>query len=259
MISSSGQRTSLVALMLLCSSCADSNDGPTTATGLDTLLTASSSSAAEPKPQRALELLEAELSRRAELVQEADLADRRVVVRRGAARALARIGGDAARAGLLRALGDEDEQVVAWAAYGLGYHCQGHREPTVSALVASWPPWQAAPPRNDRLSATGAIARAVGQCASLQSEPTLVAWSIYARQGLLDPIFALGDVASHNKKLREETVVELLKLAAGDASNPPVGEALYPLGRLAHLPPSVIERTREVAEARLGTKDPARI
>ena len=55
----------------------------------------------------------------------------------GTARALARIGGAQPRDGLLRALADPDEQVVAWAAYGLGQSCEGHREPTVRALAAT--------------------------------------------------------------------------------------------------------------------------
>ncbi len=65
-----------------------------------------------------------------------DQQSRDVAVRRGAARALARIGGPGARPGLLRALDDEDDDVVAWAAYGLGFSCKGHEKETVSALVA---------------------------------------------------------------------------------------------------------------------------
>jgi cyclophilin family peptidyl-prolyl cis-trans isomerase len=59
--------------------------------------------------------------------------------------------------------------------------------------------------------------------------------------------------------LREETYVALLSLAEGDATNKPVGEALYPLGRVEHLTPSVVERTREVASTLLAKKGPARV
>src|SRR5207245_2485373 len=67
-------------------------------------------------------------------VTAADQASRSVRVRRAAARALTRIGGESAEGGLVRALSDEDHEVVAWAAYGLGFSCAGHEHPHVSAL-----------------------------------------------------------------------------------------------------------------------------
>src|SRR6185312_12151697 len=56
-------------------------------------------------------------------------------VRRAAARAYARIL-DADDAPLLRALGDDDPEVVAWAAYGLGEGCHGREDAHVRALGA---------------------------------------------------------------------------------------------------------------------------
>src|SRR5690606_18801137 len=64
-------------------------------------------------------------------------------------------------------------------------------------------------------------------------------------------IAALGDVARAQRRLREETQVSLLTLAEGDATHPPLDEALEPLGRVDHLTPSVVDRAREVGEARL--------
>ncbi len=81
-------------------------------------------------------ILVAEHRRAASGVTASDQQSRDVPLRRAAARALARIGGAAARPGLLRALADEDGEVVAWAAYGLGFSCKGHEKESTSALVA---------------------------------------------------------------------------------------------------------------------------
>jgi cyclophilin family peptidyl-prolyl cis-trans isomerase len=199
--------------------------------------------------ERLLALREAEQRRAASLVGEPDLSDRNVEVRRHAARALSRIASDSAQPGLLRLLGDEDPEVVAWAAYGLGFRCAETKEATVSALVAravALPDDAAAAP------AMSAIARAVGRCAADRSEATLTAWldgrSPRARAAAL----ALGDLAQRTKRLREETLVALLGKAAGTVSAPPMGEALYPFFRLENVSPSVHARLAEVAAARLS-------
>ncbi|MBI4957063.1 MAG: peptidylprolyl isomerase, partial [Myxococcales bacterium] len=187
-------------------------------------------------------------------------------VRRAAARALARIGGAGARPGLLRALVDEDDEVVAWAAYGLGFACEGERDKTVRALVsagaarlgASAGPTGAPVKNRGRLDATRAVVRAIGACAAEESETVLAAWTADARVAI-DAAYALGDVATAREKLREDTYVTLLNLAAGDAAHDPLPEALYALGRVKTLPPSVTPRTLEVARARLGQAGPARV
>ncbi|WP_437781867.1 peptidylprolyl isomerase [Sorangium sp. So ce1097] len=231
-------------------------------------------------------LLAAEHRRAALEVSPADQQSRDVEVRRAAARALARIGGDAARPGLLRALADEDDEVSAWAAYGLGASCKGHEGETVSSLVAralardagqgapgAAAPSAAAAPASagsgaaasgaaagpPRLDAGGAIARAVGRCGAEASEPTLVAWLDGPRERAVHAAYALGDLAAIKLKLREETLVALLNLASGSAASPPVPEALYPIGRLEHVPPTVIPRIRDVAAARLADAGDARI
>ncbi|XXX78545.1 peptidylprolyl isomerase [Sorangium sp. So ce134] len=234
------------------------------------------SSAAAPAPSagasaRLDALLAAEQRRAALEVSPADQQSRDVDVRRAAARALARIGGDAAQPGLLRALADEDDEVVAWAAYGLGFSCKGHEAETVSALVAralarDVRPAQAAAPGAaaaaavaPRLDAGGALARAIGRCGAEASEPTLVAWLDGPRERAIHAAYALGDLAAIKLKLREETLVALLNLASGSAASPPVPEALYPIGRLEHVPLTVIPRIRDVATARLAEAGDARL
>src|SRR5262249_35691548 len=152
--------------------------------------------------------------RTADEIGAADQQSRDVLVRRAAARALARIGGEPARAGLLRALADEDPDVVAWGADGLGFFCKSHEEDPGAALVAralalTRAPDDEARPAEARLDPGAAIARAVGSCGAEESEPTLVAWLGGAREPAIAAAFALGDLASSKQKLREETLAAL--------------------------------------------------
>ena len=241
-------------------------------------------------------ILTAEHRRSAAEITTADQQSRDVRVRRAAARALSRIGGDAARAGLYRALADEDDEVATWAAYGVGFACKGHEKESVAALVAAalsrieraetqgQPASSGAPspsasspalggdtaqpdgssPRPGTLAASGsdalgATARGIGRCAADESEPTLVAWLAFPRARAVEAAYGLGDVAIAKKKLREETLVALLNLGAGSAAAPPVPEALFPIGRLENVPLSVVDRIREVATARLAEPGDARL
>ena len=220
-------------------------------------------SAAAPAGERLAPILAAELRRAADGVTTADLQSRDVTVRRAAARALARIGGEASRPGLLRALGDEDDEVLAWAAYGIGFWCKGHEKESVTALVARTLTRDGAPeapsPSPARVDADAAIRRAVGRCGAEESEPTLVAWLAAPRERAVAAALALGDLASSKQKLREETLAALLNLAAGSASTKPVTEALFAVGRLDHVPLTVVDRIREVATARLTDPSEARL
>ncbi|MFT3775504.1 MAG: peptidylprolyl isomerase [Minicystis sp.] len=230
--------------------------GPKPATSVS--LAATSVSPAPPEAGRIDEILAAEHRREAAAVTEVDQQSREVTVRRAAVRALARIGGPSARPGLLRALADEDDEVVAWAAYGLGFFCKGHEKATVSALVARFiARAPGSPPAEGKLDPLAAIARAVGRCGAEESEPTLVAWLAGPRAQAVAAALALGDLAG-KQKLREETLVALLNLAAGSAAAPPLPEALFPVGRLDRVPPSVVDRINEVAAARLATPGDAR-
>jgi len=212
----------------------------------------------ETRAERLVAILEAEQRRSATQILPDDLSSRDVEVRRSSARALARIGGDAARPGLLRALADDDALVVQWAAYGLGFGCREGREETVSALVARGLSWLAEPRDQAADAAVGSIARAIGSCAAKKSEAALLTWLELPGDVARSAALGLGDVASAKKRLREETIAGLLNLAAGSAKTPPVGDALFPIGRVEHVPPSVKGRLLEVATASLGRKGPSR-
>ncbi len=221
--------------------------------------------------EREAAILAAEHRRSASEITPQDQQSRDVHVRRAAARALSRIGGAETRAGLLRALSDEDTDVVAWAAYGLGFSCKGHEKENVSALVArslSLDPTDKPASKDaaksheesgNKLDVRVAIARAVGRCAAEQSEPTLVAWLAGTPQQASAAAFALGDYGIVKERLREETIAALLNLAAGSASAPPLPEALFAIGRLENVPLTVFSRLREVASGRLAEPGPYRL
>lgn len=210
-------------------------------------------------------IVTAEHRRSAAEITAADQQSRDVGVRRAAARALARIANEAARPGLLRALADEDAETAAWGAYGLGFSCKGHEKETVSALVvhglARSASADAGAPASGRarIDPLAATARAVGRCAAEESEPTLVAWLPGPRDRALAAAYGLGDLSAVKQKLREETLVALLNLAAGNAAAPPLPEALFAIGRLDNVPPTVVDRIREVATARLAEPGEGRV
>jgi cyclophilin family peptidyl-prolyl cis-trans isomerase/HEAT repeat protein len=188
-------------------------------------------------------LATAEDARRAEDVTEALRTDPDPVVRRRAARALARIGGDSAEAPLLKLLVDEDEQVVAWAAYGLGFTCKGHEEAHVRALVAraeSLGTRDAGAPST--LDARASIIRAIGKCGGPLAEPTLAAW-VKAKDARSEPAaIALGDVAARRETLDDETVTNLLDAAEGGERS-----ALFPFARLDRFNDAFADRLRAAA------------
>jgi cyclophilin family peptidyl-prolyl cis-trans isomerase/HEAT repeat protein len=218
--------------------------------------------AVDEAKERESAIMRAELRRSAAEVTPADQQSRAVSVRRAAARAFARIGGDESRPGLLRALSDEDPEVVAWAAYGLGFSCKGHEKANVAALAARSLSFDAqastdkvadaGPEDGVRLDPHVAIARAIGRWGSDESESTLVAWLSGSPARTAAASLALGDLASTKERLREETLAALLNVAAGSASSPPTTEGLFAIGRLEHVPVTVMPRLREVAVARLG-------
>jgi len=255
----------LVALLASCDH-GDQHDSPPDASP-------SASAAVSPGEARIRAVRAAELRRRATDITHEDLTSRDVRLRRAAVRALARIRGPRAREGLERALSDEDQLVVAWAAYGLGDDCEGHRAATVSALVAAGAAWRhrrgGASAEDDRIgtaqwrrgnamelhAVVDAIARAVGRCAAVPtSENTLRTWVRLGGPRAESAIQALGDVATQRRKLAEDTLVQLLNTAAGNAIDPPNPWALYPIGRLEHVPPSVQQRALGVAQAVLDTE-----
>jgi cyclophilin family peptidyl-prolyl cis-trans isomerase len=214
--------------------------------------------AAAPAPDRTSLL--AELKREPDAVSDRDLTSRDARVRRAATRAIARTTRGAHVALLEMALSDEDPEVVAWAAYGLGSSCRAEGAPSAD-IVRALAVRGARPPEmgRARLSPTFAIARALGRCASDEAEKTLVAWLDDGDARTRAASFGLGDIAGRKKSLEEPTEVALLSAAAGSASTKPVGEALYPFGRLDRVLGAVQDRLLEVARGRLAQPGPSRV
>jgi len=201
-------------------------------------------SASAPLP---ISLESAELQRDSSAIGESALSSRDVVVRRNAARALARIADARAAELLMLALSDEDGDVVTWSAYGLGYACKGREAKTVRALIsraAALP--EAAGAHAPLLSPADAIADALGRCGGAEAESTLRAWLEGPAARADAAALALGRLASRNGRLEDATVVALL--AAADRPESPVASALYACSRLASLNESTASRVRALAQ-----------
>ncbi|WP_394824072.1 ElyC/SanA/YdcF family protein [Pendulispora albinea] len=228
----------------------------------------------------------AEDRRRASEIGDGMLAHPDIRVRRRAVRALARIADDASIPGLMRALSDTDDTVVAWAAYGLGYTCKGKEEAHVAALstraaslAASLAALAAAKPASSTApqSASGiapeivdakwAIARALGHCGGPAAESLLVGWVRSRGPWAEGAAYGLGDIAtaqagaslpggalSAAARLGDESITALL-----DAASPPspVAAALYGLGRIKRLPDAFAPRLVEVARGALANAAPS--
>ena len=193
-------------------------------------------------------------------VTDEDIANPDPATRRLAARALARLGNPQAVTLLLRALSDEDGEVVSWAAHGLSYVC---RNDAVNGLeVARALATRAAtlpPVLRGSLDATFAITRGLGRCASEEAERSLVTWLGGAGPRAAYAALALGDVASRRKVLADATYAALLAAAAPADGGVPLGEALYPFGRLEAAPKSFGSRLLAVATAGLRRPGAQRI
>jgi cyclophilin family peptidyl-prolyl cis-trans isomerase len=177
------------------------------------------------------------------------------VVRRAAARALARILGPD-DAPLLRALEDDDAETVAWAGYGLGESCKGREDAHVRALAARAASIVATPPTEGALPPLAAIVRAIGRCGGEQAEPALRVWLRSGGSGAEAAAYALGDVAAR-AGLSLESSGALLGVSL---ASPPLAAALYPFGRGEGIVPEGISaRLVAAARAALGRPGPERI
>jgi cyclophilin family peptidyl-prolyl cis-trans isomerase len=185
--------------------------------------------------------------------------DHSPLVRRHAAEALARIL-DTEAAPLLRALEDDDDQVVAWAGYGLGESCRGHEDTHVHALSSRLASFDPARPPGSPVDARIAILRALGRCGGDVAEQSLRAW---LRRAAATPLaaeasaFALGEVATKRGSLSLESTGALLEAAQ---RTPPVDAALYAFGRTDSVGgDDVSPRLLAAARASLGRPGPSRI
>ncbi|HEX7663093.1 MAG TPA: hypothetical protein VF407_01210, partial [Polyangiaceae bacterium] len=200
----------------------------------------------------------AEDQRRAADVGERALTSHDVTVRRRAAEALARIADDPSEPGLYRALADEDAEVAAWGAYGLGFSCKGKEDAHVQALAARAVSIEA-DATSSRLDPKTAIARAVGRCGGATAEKLLASW-VTARNAWSEPAtYGLGDIGNKRGTLADETVTALLEAASSSGTGAPVATALYPFSRTPKVPEAFAPRVLEALRGLLDKDGPNRI
>ncbi|HEY3234052.1 MAG TPA: HEAT repeat domain-containing protein, partial [Polyangiaceae bacterium] len=208
---------------------------------------------------RARELIAVEQRRDSAKIVDSDFSSRNVIVRRRAARALARIADARSWDLLRRLLSDEDETTVAWSAYGLGYTCQGHELETVKLLVARAASLTGVPGRSsaephpaalESVEPMFAIADALGRCGGSQAERTLVACLSRPSDRAEDAALALGRLAFKQGRLSDSSVGALLDAASRPA---PVQNALYPFGWTGSLSRAAQARLLSVATEALKT------
>jgi len=204
---------------------------------------------------RALAILsQAENERSASDVADVFRTSHDVVVRRAAARALARIGDPESEDALLRSLNDEDGETVSWGAYGLGFTCKGRDEVRVRALSARAASMGAGLAQEDAGAALDeiephtAIARAIGRCGGALAEAVLVAW-VRSRGPFSNPAaYGLGDLARGRGALSDEAANALLDAGGSSAADTLSLANLYPFGRVERvseaLAPQVIDLAR---------------
>jgi cyclophilin family peptidyl-prolyl cis-trans isomerase len=255
MRSSAPTRAGALGLACLALGCASPSGGGAPSGRPTTTSSSAPAPALEPEVARAIR--RAEHRRKAgelpaELARSRDVATRRAV-----ARALARIASAEAAARLGPMLDDEDPEVVRWAAYGLGHSCRGREAATQSALVARAAALTAREVEPEPLTLE-ALLRALGRCATDETEATLTSFLHASRPAALAASLALAELVMRRGRLREETLVSLLSVAAGSASAPPLAEALAPIARAAAVPASVKARLVEVASARSQDAGPHR-
>ena len=188
-----------------------------------------------------------------------------VTVRRRSARALARIADAASVEGLVAHLADEDSEVVAWAAYGLGHSCKAREDGHVKMLAA-----RAATLGGDagasvrsgvrgaaELDARVAIARAIGRCGGTLSERALVSLMKTGGTWLEPALLGLGDLARKSKQINADAMTALLE-ATTTRDRPPADTAFYALSR-ADAGEAFGKRVVEVAHAALARPGDSRI
>jgi len=221
---------------------------------------ASTRAAAPPDSAlRVLALLGAEQRRASRDVTSGDLASHDARIRRAGARALARIADARAAELLVTSLGDDDPEVVAWSAYGLGATCQGRESVHVRALAAraaSLVVRRAIAKDQEKqhgplLGPLSSVADALGHCDGSEAERTLRAW-LALGEPLRDAAgWALGTSATRRDRLEDATLVALLDAAS--RATDPVPSALQAFTRLSRVDDPVATRLYDVAHSLLET------
>lgn len=213
-------------------------------------------SSAPSEDEKLAELLQIESRLDADAITAKDFGHRDVAFRRASARALARMSDRRAHPKLVSLLSDEDAEVVAHAAHGLSWLCDiegiDARE-TTGALVARSISLPEAPTGSD-FEPSIAISRALAHCATKEGERTLTAWLSRPAPWNAAAALGLGTLASRTKDLSEEAQEALL-----DAVKAELDEALFALGRLEKIAPSLRQGLLEASRSRLSTKGQNRL
>ncbi|HVJ21097.1 MAG TPA: peptidylprolyl isomerase, partial [Polyangiaceae bacterium] len=156
-----------------------------------------------------------------------------------------------AQGALLRSLADEDPEVVAFSAYGLGSACREKEAEIVRALTlraASLLSTKHAI-SSTTLDPVTAIADALARCGSADAERSLRAWLNAERALAESAALALGQIASRKGRLDDSSLVALLDAAS--RPDAPIEHALFAFTRLSGLGPPVQTRLLEVARQAL--------
>ena len=203
----------------------------------------------------------AEVVRDARAITINDLMSRDVEVRRRAMQALARIADATARPALERGLSDEDRQVVAWAAFGLGRACEKDSEQAVAQLALRAATWSASEHSPERYNSVdidpiSSITDALGRCGTSSAEAILRSWLRLDTHLAERAALALGTIAAKLHRLENTSLVALLD--AADSKTKPVATALFPLTRLSAVETNVQKRLLSVATKALLVKTDAR-
>ena len=193
--------------------------------------------------------------RSADEIANEDLGHADVAVRRAAVRALSRLEDPGAVPKLLSALSDEDAEVVAFVAHGLGWACEAHPSQATritKALVAR--AISLAGRSSSPFDPAYAISHALSRCATKQAEPTLAAFLERPAPWPQGAALALGLFASQRGTLSKATQTALLDAAETQS----LDEALFALGRI-EVAKELRPRLVEVARSHLEKEGPGRL
>jgi cyclophilin family peptidyl-prolyl cis-trans isomerase len=246
-------RATLLALSVV--ACQSRPSAPSAAGAAASSAGARASAAVLAPASRAELLRSAELRRSEAEISEADLSSRDVETRRAAARALARIASENSVARLLPELADEDPEVIAWAAHGIGQRC-GRNAKWVGALATRAASLHlASGPSNaaSRLDPSAALAGALARCGTLEAELTLRSWLERDKERASFVPRALAKLAQNEQRLHDATQVALLDLVA--QRGPTQVAALFPFAHLPELAPAVQGRLFELLPPLLNGAD----
>jgi cyclophilin family peptidyl-prolyl cis-trans isomerase len=214
----------------------------------------------------ALAIARAEDLRRAKDVPPEARTSHDVTARRRSARALSRIADAASVEGLAAFLADEDPEVVAWAAYGLGHACKGREDVTVKMLAARAASYGGDGGAALRSGVRGsaeieprtAIARGVGRCGGSLAEQALVSLLKTGSSWQEAALLGLGDLARTRKQVSADSMTALLEVLAAPGAAGSADMAFYALSR-ADAGDTFAKRVLDAAVLALARPGDARI